>query len=310
MKKAIILFVAVFLALLLCSEVHTASIQKSFISADAKWIVQFDMKRLTSTRLHQLLINDESTAKIRKKMEKLVKKYKFDPLKDIVSITAYGTGKKEENTVVCVEGKFDKDHLLGLIAKEEDHVEISYGKYTIYKWGHDDFGVFVNNNLVLFSGNDKMIKNALDVIDGKKNNLSSSPMMKYINEIPKDAFLMAVVDNISSLAGKHDKALMLQKTGMASFAITEKKEDMDVGLKFTTESSEDAQNVEQMIKGVIAFANLQLKKEKDLLALLERLHISIDGNRVQIGFTYPVEKLFDVITGRAKLLPCFLMGKL
>jgi len=309
MKKTIILIVTILLALLLCTEAMAVSIQKSIISADANWVVNIDMKKFTSTRLYELLMNDESTVKIRKRTDKHIRKFKFDPFKDITSITAYGTGKDEEKTVVCLSGNFNKDHILSVLEEETEHKEISYGKHIIYSWGHDDFGVFVDSNFVLLSGSEEAIKTALDVISGKKENLSSSPMMNYVKEIPADAFLMAVVDDISSLAGKHEKAVILKKTGMASFSIMEKKEDIAINLKFTTGSSEDAKNVEQMIKGLIAFANLQLKEKKEELELLQRLNISIDGNRIRMGFTYPVEKLFDVISGRAKFLPSFLHGE-
>jgi hypothetical protein len=308
MRKIIILIVAILLILVFFLELKAASIQKSIIPADAKWVVHIDMKKLTSTKLYELFMNDESTVKIRKGTDKLFKKLKFDPLKDIMGITAYGAEKDEEKTVVCFSGNIDKAYILGLLKEEADHQEISYGKYIIYSWGHDDFGVFVSDSLGLFSENEEAIKTALDVIDGKKKNISSSPMMKYVKEIPSDAFLMAVVDDISSLAGKHDKAVMLKKAGMASFAIMEKKGDVALDLKFTTGSPEDAKNVEQMIKGLVAFGNLQLKEEKDVLELLERLRISIDGNKVQMGLTYPIDKLFNIISGRTKIRPSFLLG--
>ena len=308
MRKIIILIVAILIIVVFSLELKADSIQKSIIAADAKWVVHIDMKKFTSTKLYELFMNDESTVKIRKKTDKFFKKLNFDPLKDIMGVTAYGAEKDEENTVVCFSGNIDKAHILGLFDEEADHQEISYGKYIIYRWGHDDFGVFVSDSLGLFSENEEAIKTALDVIDGKKENISSSPMMKYVKEIPSDAFLMAVVDDISSLAGKHDKAVMLKKAGMASFAIMEKKGDVALDLKFTTGSPEDAKNVEQMIKGLVAFGNLQLKEEKDVLELLERLRISIDGNKVQMGLTYPIDKLFNIISGRTKILPSFLLG--
>ncbi len=309
MKKVVIVIVAIFLALLLCSEALAVSIQKSIIPADAKWVVHIDVKKFSATRLYELMMKDESTVKIRKKTARLFKLYRFDPLKDIANITIFGKGKDDEDAVVYVEANFDKEHLLSLLEAETEYQEISYGKYIIYKWGRDDFGVFVLDNVILFSENEEAIKIALDVIDGKKENLSSSPMMKYVNEIPSDAFLMAVADNISSLVGKHDKAVMLKKTGMASFSIMEKKDDVALDLKFTTESSEDANNVEQMIKGLIAFANLQLKEERDVQELLKSLHISIDGTKVQIGLSYPIEKLFNIISGRTKIHSLFLLGE-
>lgn len=311
MRKIIILIVAALLVLILFSGVRAASIQKSIIPADAKWVIHFDMKKFSSTRLHELIMNDEDTINIRRDVSRFFKLYKFDPLKDIANITIFGKGIEEEDTVLSVEGNFDKEYLLSLIEMEKNYREIPYGKYTIYSWGHDDFAVFVSDNLILFSDNqEEILKNTLDVISGKKENITSSPLITYIKEIPPDAFITGVAEDISSLTEHHSKAVILKKMGMASLAIMEKKENLSLNLNFTTESSQDAIQIEQIIRGLIAFANMQLDETMVGVKLPEDIQISIDGNKVRIGITYPVEKLIAILTGRIDFLPLILLGEL
>jgi len=312
MRKIIILIVAILLILVFFPELKAASVQKSIIPADAKWVIHFDMKKFSSTKLHELIMNDEGTIKVRKKTARIFKLYKFDPLKDIANITIFGRGKEKEDTVACIGGNFDKEHLLSLLGAETDYREIPYGKYTIYSWGYDDFGVFVNDNLVLFSGNEAAIKDALDVISGKKENITSSPMITYVEAIPAEAFIAAVADDISSLADDRGKAVILKKVGMASLAIIEKAEDIALNLNITTESPQDAKKMEQIINGLLAFADLQLDEATIGMKLLEDVNIgiSVDGNKIRMNVTCPVKKFISVISGKSKFSPSSLMGEL
>lgn len=312
MRKIIILIVAILLILVFFPELKAASIQKSIIPADAKWVIHFDMKKFSSTKLHELIMSDEGTIKVRKKTARIFKLYKFDPLKDIASVTIFGKGKDEEDTVVYVEGNFDKEYLLSLLEAETKYKEIPYDKYTIYSWDRDDFGVFVTDNLVLFSENEAAIKAALDVISGKKENITSSPMIAYVEAIPPEAFITAVANDISSLAGEKGKAVILKKTRMASFAIMERAENIALNLNVTTESPQDAEKMEQIINGLIAFGEMQLDESMVGMKMLEDINIgiSVDKNKVRMNVTCPLEKFIEFISGRKKFSSIFLQGEL
>jgi hypothetical protein len=312
MKKTIILIVTILLALLLCTEAMAASIQKSIIPADAKWVFHFDMKKFSTTKMHELIMDNKDTIQIRKKTARIFRLYKFDPIKDIAAITIFGPEKKKEDTVACIEGNFDKEYLLGLLEEETDYQKIQYDKYTIYNWDSDDFGVFVTDNLLLFSGNEAALKETLDVISGKRENISSSPMITYLEAIPAEAFITAVADDISSLAEDKGKAVILKKMGMASFAIMEKADQVALNINVTTGSPQDAQKVEQVVRGLIAFGELQLDESMIGMKLMEDIDIkiSVDGNKVRMSLTSPIEKFIAFISGHKKFPPCFLLGNL
>jgi len=196
---------------------------------------------------------------------------------------------------------------------EENYREIPYDKHTIYSWDHDDFVVFVTENLALFSDNDAtIIKNTLDVISGKKDNITSSPLITSIKEIPPDVFLVAVAEDISSLAEDHAKAVILKKMGMASLTIMEKKENLSLNLNVTAKTPQDAKNMEQIINGLIAFAEMQLDETMVGMKLLEDINIGIsaDDNKVRMAVTCPIEKFIDIISGRREFSSFFLLEEL
>ena len=287
-KSVFTLTLLFFLGLVFIIPAKPASLQTSMIPDNARWVIHFDVEKFTSTRFCDLLKQDEAFG-LEKKTLGISKMFKFDPFKDIMGITVFGTGKGEKNTVVCLSGNFDKDHLLVLLDMNVDHRTIPYGKYTIHKWDRSQFGTFANDHLVVIASNESVLKNVLDVISGKKNNIGASNLMPYLKEIPKDAFLKAVIDNISHLIGADDVSTILKKTGMAFFIALERSENLTMKLKLTTDSPETAKNIQQIVTGFLALAKLkQNKGEIDpKLKLLDDLKVKLEGNIVQIELTHP-----------------------
>lgn len=300
MKKTIIILTAILLTLFFGTLANASSLQKSIIPAEAKWVIHFDMEKFASSQIYNFLMENEITAEIREKNAELSKKFNINFFEDIAAVTVYGI-KKEKQTTVCISGNFDKDHLLTILKAETEYKEIPYGKYTIYNWDKHEYGVFVDSHLFLISGNEETIQNALDVISGKKANVSSSPVMSDLKEIPKEAFLMAYASDISSLANNGKGPFVLNKTGMGHLTIAEKGNNLALNINSALESEEDAKNIEQVIRGGIAMVQLQNdEKMMKLKELLNRIQLSFKGNKIQIGLTYPVKDLVEFLTKDGK----------
>lgn len=304
MKKTIVILVAILLALILAPAIRGTSLQKSIVPADTDWMLHFDMEKYTSTRLSDLLMKEEGTSKIRKKNEMLAKRYRVNLLKDLKGITVYGKGTKEKKAVVCLTGKFDRDYLLGLLEKETTYGEIPHDKFIIYEWNGRHFGTFASDQLVLLSSNEEAIKNALDVISGKKENITSSPLVSDIKEVPSDAFLMALVKNISSMA--KNKPIILKKMNKVALSITEIQENLAFKLNFDVESPEDSEKMEQIIKGLIAMANMQLEEKIRELRLAENIKVATQDNKVRIEVIYPTVNLVEIMLKKRKISAIFI----
>jgi hypothetical protein len=274
-----------------------ASLQTSMIPDNARWVIHFDVEKFTSTRFCDLLKQDEAIG-LEKKTLGISKMFKFDPFKDIMGITVFGTGKGEKNTVVCLSGNFNKDHLLILLDMNVDHRKIPYGKYTIHKWDRSQFGTFATDHLMVIASNEGVLKNVLDVISGKKNNIGASNLMPHLKGIPKDAFLKAVIDNISHLIGADDASKILKKTGMVFFIAMERSENLTMKLKLTTDSPETAKNIQQIVTGFLALARLkQNQGEIDpKLKFLDDLKVRLERNIVYMELSHPSKDLVKMFS--------------
>jgi len=308
MKKAVIIMVTVILAMFFCCELMAATLQKSIIPAEASWVIHFDLEKFAATEIGNLLLEKEDALGLGKKNSQFKKKYQIDLKEDIDGITIFGIGKGEENIVACLQGNLNRDYLLELLGAEESHKEIPHGKYTIHNWDGDEFGTFVSESLALMGPNEEAIKLTLDVIAGKKANIASSPMNDYIKEIPSNAFFAAMAKDISSLAKGKAKVFIIKKTESAMFTLAEIKENFNIRLNFTVKTLEDAQNMENVLRGLISLANMQLGEMKAGFKVPEDIVIATKGKKVFMEMNYPSKALLDIVLGKTKFSALHLLA--
>ncbi|MDH5705660.1 MAG: hypothetical protein OEZ45_06540 [Candidatus Aminicenantes bacterium] len=304
MKKAVIFFVIILLTLFLLGELKATPLQKSIIPAETNWVIHFDVEKFTSTRFGDQLLNNENILGLRGKNAEFYDKYKIDILKDINGVTIYGFGKGEKNIVTCLRGNFDREYLLGLLAVEESHREIQHGNFTIHKWDYHEFGAFADDHLALLAQDETAIKTALDVIAGKKANITASSLMPYLNEIPSNAFFAALAKDISEMVGFDTKVFVFKKTESALYTLTEEKENIHMKLNITVKTLEDAKNMESVIRGLISLATMQME-EADITVRLpqEEIKIATEGKKIRVEMFYPVKELVEILLGRVKFSP-------
>lgn len=304
MKKAVIFFVIILLTFFFLCELKATPLQKSIIPADSDWVIHFDVEKFISTRIGDQLLNNENILGLRNKNDLFIEKYQIDILNDINGVTIYGFGKDRRNIVTCLRGNFDRDYLLGLLAVERSHREIPHGKFTIHKWNYHEFGAFADDHLALLAQDETAIKEALDVIAGKKANITASSLMSYLNEIPSNAFFAALAKDISELAGLETKVFVLKKTESTLYTLSEEKENIHMILNITAKTLEDAKNMESIIRGLISLATMQME-EADISVRLhqEEIKIATEGKRVRVETFYPVKELVEILLGRVKFFP-------
>lgn len=298
MKKIIVILLIFLFFVVLPAAAKIGTLPASFIPENVQWVLHFDMNKFTGTRLCNLILADEGD-KVNKGIKKIYEKLKIDPMKDIDWFTIFGRGRNNNTAAWFCKGNFDKNYLISLLEKDLTRREIRYGKYTIYAWG-PQFGVFVKDNLFLFGKNENMVKNVLDVVDGKKKNIrASGEMMSYFEGVPGSVFIRAVVEDISSIAGHRARTAILKKARMAFFIAQEKNGNLKLKLQLTAESAETAKSIEQLARGAIALGKLHQEgngeNQDPRWKLLEPLDISLKGNIVTARWSYPSEELVKLL---------------
>ncbi|MBN2245977.1 MAG: hypothetical protein JW755_09040, partial [Candidatus Aminicenantes bacterium] len=121
-------------------------------------------------------------------------------------------------------------------------------------------------------------------------NISSAPIMSYFKDISGDSFISAVIEDISSLM-KGSGPRILKQSGRAFFTAWEKAQNINLKLSLDVGSKEVAENMQQVIKGMIAMANLYENETLKDLNLQDAIKIFQKDNTIQMELIYPVEEL-------------------
>jgi hypothetical protein len=295
MKKTFLYLFILFLVFSL--TISAKSIQPTSLAPEnTKWLIHLDVEKFVSTQLFDFLLADKKND-ITKFNDMLDRKFKIDLFKDISGISIIGLGKSKDNTVLCWEGKIDREFVLSLLKLNNKFKEIPHGNYTIYSWDNH-FGTFANDHLALLSENKDAILKVLDVMAGKRK--AESALMVYWRSIPPDAFIKAAAHDIAEL-GDNEASEILKKAGMAFFMGIENNGNLRLKLELTTDTPETAYNIQQIVKGFMALAEMKKKDDRTdkhlkLLKLLDHIKIKVEKNVMQIEFTYPSKDLVNLLS--------------
>ncbi len=295
-KKATpIAAVMIVLALFLAVPAWPGTIPASLVPEGARWIAHLDMEKFVATSLYGYL---EKDGKFQIKSRDLDHWLKMDLAKDIKGVTVFGLGQEDDQIVFAVSGKFDKAGILALVALDKEHQETPYGSYTLYSTGSDEYGAFVNDDLLVFSEGRAAIERALDTAAGKTKSFTGSAISAALKDVPSTAFLSGVLPDLSGLGKEIGQSKMLEKATGLFFLAQEKQDILQVRLQVTADSPESAKNMADVVNGLLALGKLG-GDDADMAriaALLEGLQINLDGKTLKLDFARPSKEIADLIS--------------
>ena len=297
MKKAILLTAAlIVIALFWAVPVFPGTIPTSIVPEGARWAAHLDMEKFVATSIYGYLDKD---GKFEIKSRDINRWLKIDVPKDVTGVTVFGfeAGAKGQ-AVVAVAGKFDKAGLLALIALDEDHTEEPYGAYTVYSSGSDEYGAFVNDNLIVLSESREALEKTLDTASGKTKNFAASTLSAALKDVPPTAFLSGVLPDLSGLSRMNSQSKILEKASGLFFLAQEKQDVLQIRLQVTADSPENAKNMFDMVQGIIAMGRLG-GNEGDMAkiaSLIDGLKVNLDGKILKLEFERPSKEIADLVS--------------
>ena len=297
MKKAALFALALLIvALFMAVPAYPGTIPSSVVPEGARWVAHLDMEKFVATSFYGFL---EKSGKFQIKSRDLDRWLKIDVPRDITGVTVFGFGDGTKgDAVVAVSGKIDRAGLMALIAKDEDHKEIAHGAYTIYSTGDDEYGAFVNDNLVVLSESREAIQSVLDTAAGKTQNFAKSALSASLKEVPAGAFLSGVVPDLSGLSKMNSQSKVLDQASGLFFLAQEKQDTLLLRLQVTAVSPESAKNMADIVQGLIAMGRMG-GNEGDMAkvaSLLDGLQVKLEGKVLRLEFERPSKEIADLIS--------------
>ena len=300
-KVAVILSVACLLST--CPVVLAGGLVKSNVDADANWVVHADVEKFKETKIASIIDNELKEAGVYEQLDFFKSIFSFNPVEDIKSITIYGKGQDEANAVVIIKGNFDKDVLENLIRQNPYYEEKKHGKYVLHSWIDEkkvdqgagrQFGTFHDKDILLGASADSMRK-ALDVLNGKATNAREKGMFKALKKSDKSAFIVAAANGVGKIAEQWEQAMMLKHTKESCLTVGESEGNVYIDLSLQTSSSQTAEELTQLIQGVIAFLNLAGQEQPQIAELASSIKLTTRKNTVRVHFEHDVDKIYKFV---------------
>jgi hypothetical protein len=236
--------------LVLAAPLPAAELVPSQIPASARWQVHADLDAMRVSATGNAVFA-QLEAEHGKQLRAFKRMFSLHLLDDLRGITLYGDGKPD-HAVALIHGTFDHAHIEDVIGAAEDHETSTHAGFTVHQWndqGVAQHAAFANKNLLVFSRQAPLLRDALDVLkanvpaaadpffaaDGGRPLIAASARLSDI-DIPDDgARLVRMARTLHLAAHEHDGRFILR---MAA----------------ETADATDADRLRRMLDGVIAFA--------------------------------------------------------
>lgn len=276
-----------------------APLQIRELPADSQWLLFVDVDAMQSSEVIQKLYQGciEEFPQASEMFEKIRSEFGIDLRKDLHSMTYFGTKYAPHSGVLIVRTEVDKEVLLGKARKAPDHNTVKYRDYEIHTWtdhkgrmgAHEAAGVFYKPEVLVFAGSLDDLKNALDVLDGKKKSLADekSPLA---DKVPEGAMFLARAVDIKTdeLPGKQPILDVIQQL---SYVEGQHDGKWFGRLMLQTKSNEAAEQVKDVLQGFLSMVGLYFSEQPKLGNLLKEVDLKASGKKVQATFEAPVDKV-------------------
>lgn len=295
MKKAAFLAAAfLVIALFWAHPAFPGTVPSSIIPEGARWVAHLDMEKFVSTKLFEYLEKDD---KFEIKGRDLERWLRMDA-KDVSGLTVFGLGPDDHQIVFAVSGKLDKAGIIALVEADKEHQKTPFGAYTLYSTGSDEYGAFVNDNLLIFSEGRTVIEKVLDTAAGKAKNFAGTPLSASLKEVPSGAFLSGVMPDLAGLGKEFNQSKVLNQASGLFFLAQEKQDSLLVRLQVTAVNPESAKNMADIVQGLIALGRMGGNEGdiKRVTSLLDGLRVQQDGKVLRLDFERTSREIADLIS--------------
>lgn len=285
-----------------------APLDRRQVATDAKWLVHLDFDAMRAAKTAQGIQEKWlSGAVARRRLEEVQRTIGMDPLRDLRSITLYGTRFTRSTGVVLVRAKMDRQRLLGLLKHEPSHRITSYGDYELHRWTqnkgkqdeHTVTGCFHGAETLVLGRVAAEVKTALDVLDAKVPHLTEANSL-LSEQAPEGTVLQARAAGLAEADLPVQSPISRQIDGL-SLVVGEHEGEVFALARLVAKTNEAAGQIRSVLEGFLALARLQANGEEEAIAVLEAIQLRVNEKTVTVECRGPHEevlKLMEQVTNR------------
>jgi hypothetical protein len=289
----------------------------SYLPSDAKVVAFANVREIMDSELHQKLRalaprNDNGLARFEEETG-------VDVTRDVDSVFAALSGDGSASAarpnqgppLVMARGRFDNVRIEGLVRSKggrvEDYKGVRLLRVADPNGPMEGALAFVEPGLIAM-GADAAVRRAIDAHADGSNATSNSDLLRLIKDADDgNAWVVARFDALSA-AGKIP-ADMLQRLPAINWVTVTGHVNGGVRAAVKAEARDDAaaQNLRQVVQGILALAKLQTGQRADVTALVNSIELGGEGKNVSLGVSVPMEFINNLASlrtpGNASVAP-------
>jgi len=294
-RLALVLLAGLFLA----GPLWAGSFRTNDISATAKWTAHLDVDQIVNSQLGRMVINEILKEEgLNEKRAAFKSMFGFDPLEDVRSITVWGRGFQEKEGVALFKGNFNQEKLLVLVEANGFYAKQAYRTYEIHEWednGKTQYGTFYGGDMVIIGNKPGIVELALDVLDAQQPTLGGGGALKGLDVLPGGAWFVGSVVDFGEAAGQNPQAALLKTGQQITIVAGESSGVVYAEGTLKTKDNESAQQVHQVLQGILAFGMLMREKVPIVADLAQAAQLNVNGPVVKIRGEMASEQLFNLL---------------
>jgi len=272
--------VCIVFVLLVACPVVGAPLDEGLVGADATWIAHVDFEALrASPTVRSFARPWLATEHVQRELTKIRGRVGLDPTKDLHGATFWGRVPKDGRGVALVSAEMDRARLEEFLADQSDYAASIYEGHTIHSWTHHHgrhgdvtvHGCFPSAGLVVFGRDQGDLKAAVDVVDGRRPNLTSSDSL-----LKGTARVGTVLDLRAAGLAEAElplKSPILRLSELLQLAVGEHDETAFVEARVVARSEEHALHMRDVMVGIVAFAKLYSSDNEEALGILDTIEV-------------------------------------
>jgi hypothetical protein len=214
----------------------------------------------------------------------------------VVACLAPGESEGRDATgLALVSGRFDQQKINQLLQAHDAHAETYGGKSIfVHDEDHQHFALsFLDPHLIAL-GSEALVKSAIDLQAGRGTSVLTNDELMAVIRGERATDTAWAVGRYDALAAHAQ--LPVEVTSrippITLFSVAGHVNDTVSGtVKAETRDDQAAQNLRQVVQGLIALARMQVGSQPDLQNLLQSVQLSGSGRTVAVSFSVPATLL-------------------
>jgi hypothetical protein len=283
-------------------------LQRADVSANSMWVLHINCDALRPTAIGKFILAEMEKPEAQAKLSVFQNMFSFDLRTQLHGITLYSAGSSPQDGVLLVYADFDADKLTTLAKAANDSQSSTHNSHTIYNWTDDSkkhhhgeqqrVYATLQGNRIIFGQRESAVAQALDVLDGSVQNLSTAKAFPQIGAAGDSSFLTGAARKLDlSQSDPHSQIFRLSKS--IRLQLGEVQQHLKGTLTLEANDDQTAATMMTIAQGMIGLVKLQQDKP-EATKFLQAIALKQDGASIILTLDIPTDDVVGAMKASAE----------